>query len=135
MKVLVLDDSRFRHKYFQAQLQGHEVVSAWNYTQFCQALQGQGFDLICLDHDLGDFLEADKDGDRYLDGRDCVRFMTQVLTSDKPRPRCVLVHSWNPPAAQQMMNMLWDHGFTGVRRWSFNDGEKLADVLLGLDGL
>ena len=65
MRVLVLDDVKHRHDVFDLLYGGDEVEHCYGYHDFCDKLDGDGpWDLVHLDHDLGDF----KPTDTYVDG-------------------------------------------------------------------
>lgn len=66
MKILVLDDMAVRHNAFRADYgaDNHTVISAFSYLEFLSKLDDSPWDLIYLDHDLGEFHTADT----YVDG-------------------------------------------------------------------
>lgn len=139
MRILVLDDDDNRHAYFDKQFPNDDVNHVHTYSK-CVAtlLSDDKFDVVFLDHDLNDHgyksLASDKDGyiqrsmtqfsrPYELDGRDVVEDMVQFLPAEK-RPGQVIVHSWNPSGAQEMMKMLKDAGFNAIR-WVFNPKDNL----------
>lgn len=134
MRILVLDDDENRHDYFARELAllGQEVVHTWTYDQCVDALTNQDrFDVVFLDHDLNDHgvKSVMVGGSLYggiqeLDGRDVAYYMAQRLDKDK-RPGQVVVHSWNPDGAREMVQILRDDGYTNVVRWEFNPKQKL----------
>lgn len=72
MRVLILDDDDERHQYFAEIYGGQEVVHVRKYSEALSALDSQRpFDVIQLDHDLGDFGPAEYgDGLREYTGLD-----------------------------------------------------------------
>lgn len=111
IRALVLDDSDERHTRFAASLSGVcELTHARLFSEFTAALR-QRFDVVYLDHDLGDEIDQEKipgmyGGDRVVDGTDAA-----ALLCDLPaalRPSRVVVHSWNWSGAQRMMKALRD---------------------------
>lgn len=103
-KWLVLDDSKNRIDLFK-QYFGHEDLSCiQNAKDACALLAKTEFDVICLDHDLG---EGSKNG------LDVVRYMTQ--NNLQLNHQCIiLVHSMNPVGAVSMVDELSRHGYTAV---------------------
>lgn len=112
MRILVLDDVELRHNVFDNIYQGHEVVHAYVYHSFVDKLKYYGpWDLIHLDHDLGDFPEVP---DYYLDGwgkkqeYNGVHAAMRVCEMDNP-PK-VIIHSVNPVGSKSMLQMLERRG-------------------------
>ena len=65
MRVLILDDDNFRHKIFKQRFAEHDVRHAHTYHEFRIDLdRGSPWDLIYLDHDLGEM----EHGDTYTVG-------------------------------------------------------------------
>lgn len=97
MKILVLDDERWRHDAYDKALVGHEIHHAYTVRQFRAKLkQVQRWDLISLDHDLGE--PESKVGN----GVDAAKLVVKCET----KPVLVVVHSWNPAAAPRMVDTL-----------------------------
>lgn len=95
MRILFLDDERIRHDAFDRENADHEVWHAYNMAQFRKALDGNTFDVISFDHDLG----------TKEDGNDCARFLVEHKEPCWWPNQCV-VHSWNPAGAQRIMATL-----------------------------
>lgn len=139
MRILVLDDDDARHGYFAKQFIGHEVTHVHTYTECIQTLlDNDPFEVVFLDHDLNDHgyrSTADEKTDyvqrsltRFsregeLDGRDVAEDMVRLFPVEK-RPYQVVVHSWNPQGAKEMMSILKDAGFN-VQRWEFDPRANL----------
>lgn len=109
MRILVLDDMKVRHEAFVRFYEGHDVVSTFTYRQFLICLNTQEWDLIHLDHDLGD----DRDADWYVDGWGKKReyngmhaAMRICELDESKRPKQVIVHSVNNVGAPGMVQML-----------------------------
>lgn len=115
MKILVLDDIRFRHDTFDHVYDQDDVYHAYTYSDFLAQLHnGSPWDLLHLDHDLGDFVN---DPDTYVDGWGIKReYNGQHATSrvcelsDELLPKRVIVHSINPAGAKAMCGMLERRG-------------------------
>lgn len=99
-KILILDDMNERHNGFKAILSQHQLTHAYNCQQFFSSLKRDTFDVLLLDHDLGE----------ELDGRDAVRWLGQNLDRC---PNKILIHSWNAFCADEMEHTL--KSFPGTR--------------------
>lgn len=106
MRVLFLDDEDWRHRVADERWSEAELWHARTVQQFRNALDGWRFDVVSLDHDLGD-------GE---DGKAAVRHLVGLELDPKPR---VIVHSWNPVAAPIMVDDLIRAGFD-VKREMFS---------------
>ena len=133
MRILILDDDPFRHKIYQKRYSQHEVKHAYTYGSFVRELNhGSPWDLIHLDHDLGDHV----DGDVYVDGWGDKNFYTGRHAAQKICdlkrdlfPTHVIIQSLNPEGAKSMKLLLTAKGiFTELIPFS-------CDEELGLDGL
>lgn len=111
MRILVLDDDDIRHQAFARRFINHSVVHAMTVDEACDALNKEKFDLVHLDHDLNDHghrsVAASMYGQVELTGFDVARFIARDLTIDN-RPDRVVIHSWNPPGAKMMAEILRD---------------------------
>ena len=111
MRVLILDDIQHRHNVFDTIYQGHQVAHAYLYTDFCDKLNQGTWDLVHLDHDLGDFVD---NADTYVDGWGNIREYNgghaamRVCELDY-LPK-VIIHSVNPVGAKIMRQMLERRG-------------------------
>lgn len=110
MKILILDDDIIRHRTFQKRYSNHYVKHVQTYGHFIHELiNNSPWDLIHLDHDLGDEIE----GDFYVDewgtkkqytGRHAAQ---KICDLDKNLlPTKVIIHSLNPSGAQTMKSLL-----------------------------
>ena len=124
MNILILDDDDSRHETFRAIYKNHHIVHAYYYTQFLEYLSnGSPWDLIHLDHDLGEL----KDGDVYEDGWGHKRFYTGQHAAmriceldDEQLPSEVIIQSINTVGAPIMLDMLKKRGLK-VSWKPFND--------------
>lgn len=114
MRILVLDDIKFRHDVFDRIYEGHDVRHAYTYSSFVYLLRGVKWDLVHLDHDLGDFV---KDADTYVDGWGKTQeYNGQHATmricelEDALLPGRAIIHSVNPEGARAMKSMLERRG-------------------------
>lgn len=73
MRILILDDDFERHQVFRRihmrETGAESVVSAQRYSDFLRELTlGEAWDLVYLDHDLGDHEDALHPADSYVNG-------------------------------------------------------------------
>lgn len=114
LKILFLDDEKNRHDrtawWFDPK---DEVTHVWSaaeaiglYYMHQMSLNPEDhFDLVSLDHDLGDY---------KWDGRDVVKAILVLHTQipNLPKPEFgFAIHSWNLPMADIMWYRLKDAGF------------------------
>lgn len=115
MRILILDDVKSRHDAFDRIYSGDTVVHAYRYMEFLEHLKDGVWDLIHLDHDLGDFVD---NPDTYVDGWGNVceyngaHASMRVCEMDDPPP--VIVHSINPVGAKVIVDNLKRRGISVV---------------------
>jgi hypothetical protein len=93
MRRLILDDSTERLEVFGSRFPGCVLVST--YEEAIQAMNGERFDEVWLDHDLG----------TLRNGCDVAYWMATELPPIK-LPGRVIVHSWNPAGARAIATTL-----------------------------
>lgn len=96
MRILVLDDEPARHELFKAAWGKHDITHAWTADEAEKALDGNRFNLVTLDHDLGPASRGN--------GLRVARHIAQM--PEDRQPYKVLVHSANPVGAQAMIDAL-----------------------------
>lgn len=109
MKILFLDDERWRHELMDRRHADDIVQHVYTIHQFKNALAKERFDVVSLDHDL---VPSDLTYDCET-GMDAVRHLVSMPRELVP-PR-IIVHSWNARAAGEMMTALRDAGFAPER--------------------
>ena len=103
MNVLFLDDNPNRTKSFRSQVPYAKCVQT---SQQCiEQLERQKWDVVFLDHDLGD--ETYVDSSREDCGMEVVRWVAQ----NYPKINEFVIHSHNGPASQEMSLKLRDAGY------------------------
>lgn len=119
MRVFILEDDPVRHKIFKERYKNEELVIADGYWQAISTLaSSEPFDLFCLDHDLGltgssssegfnGFTRVDKNGNDFVD-----HFLS--FSPKEKWPKNIVVHSWNPPGAKEMVKKLTEAGIKTV---------------------
>ena len=120
MRILVVDDEQARHNYFIQAYAGHQVAHAYGYYEAVDALdKGPKFDIVQLDHDLGDHRTPDHMVEMYgryeLTGWHVAHHMATEMSCDM-RPDKVIVHSVNPDGARSIHMFLERQGFDVVRQ-------------------
>lgn len=129
MKILILDDDDVRHEYYTEKYAG--ARHTWTFWEFVADLdRGSPWDLIHLDHDLGDLVT----GDTYIDGWGKTReFNGQHAAqkicelSDDRLPKQVIIQSVNPEGAKAMRQMLLRRGIPTVWQPFSFDGDPVDD--------
>ena len=113
MKVLVLDDNPYRHATFAKTFVDHEVTHVTHALKCIDIIQAERFDVIHLDHDLGDFEDEHGSADYWVDGWGSRReYNGQNVASEiasLPAHMCpgeVVVHSVNPEGARRMVSII-----------------------------
>jgi len=101
MKILILDDEKYRHEGLEGVLKGPgvEIWHAYDCQRAMKVLEEVGpFDEAYLDYNLGTQKE--------LTGLDAARYIVKMPKSK--RPRMVRIHSWHPTGAWRMQQALED---------------------------
>lgn len=99
MRILILDDDSIRHDMINFIPKSVEVWHAYDAERAIKLLDGDRFDLVLLDHDLG------KDSDN---GMAVARYIASMPV--EKRPARVIVHSWNVDPAKSMADVLVKSG-------------------------
>lgn len=113
MKILILDDMIVRHDFFDKSFKGHDVVHVFTFSDFVKKLENDVFDLIHLDHDLGEDVNCDVwfDGwgnKREFNGVDAAVKVCEL--EDNMLPKKVIIHSINAVGSRSMLNILQRRG-------------------------
>jgi len=99
-RILIIDDQDWRHDGFRTAYKdkGHELHHVWNYHQAIKMLSKQNYDVVWLDHDLGE----------NRTGLDIARFLSKVDT----KPSLVICHSANYTGSRDIVFTCKDLGIT-----------------------
>lgn len=128
LKILVLDDDHLRHEAFTRAFP--HAVHVWTVEEFQEAYAAGGWDLLYLDHDLNDFgvrSTAEGYGGRVeLTGADVATWVARLPVDMHPKE--VIIHSWNPGGALNMLNVLRDAGIRVTYRPFCGDVSKTSVV-------
>ena len=119
MNILILDDLRERHEVFKIRYQGHQLFHAWTAEECISLLKKQKYDLITLDHDLGE-VRSESYNEAFLakDGGDVAHWIANHLDKALYPPK-VIIHSWNPNGSRSMYLTLQSVGIS-VEREEFH---------------
>jgi hypothetical protein len=113
--ILFLDDNPDRHRQFDIQYSGCDVVHCYTVDQFVDCLKSDvfdHFDMISLDHDLNDFDSKSTNYDgQEATGMDACGAMVKHKFANK-LPDVIHIHSVNPCGANNMRSFLQSRGLT-----------------------
>lgn len=114
MRILILEDDGHRVNNFIELLHNHDLDIIENAYEAVMLLESKVYDIILLDHDLGEG-----------NGNGCIvsNFLGMYPDSDNYRAD-IVIHSWNTPAA---MNMLRD---LPQATWAPFNTEEFYDVVV-----
>lgn len=112
MKILFLDDSPDRHRQFFEDWDGHDITPVFTAAEAVTALKQHTFDLVFLDHDLGEFDTGGYCAVPAGNGLDVARFIAAM--PEEKRQFRVVVHSWNPVGAKHMRDCFAAAGVDAV---------------------
>ena len=123
LKMLFLDDDDKRHEFFARTYKKHVCTHAYSFEDFEIKLNAGVFDVIWLDHDLGDFPKVHAPtviggmyggGEQELTGLDAALLVAKL--PEERRPQMVVVHSWNVPGSMRIRRALETTGIKVVVR-------------------
>jgi len=136
VRILFLDDDQYRQFKFLEMAIGHDVTMCSTAAEAILALDKE-FDLICLDHDLGGrtFVDSDDPETGMSVAREIARRSQRL-----PRDLRVIVHSFNPAGADNMVNCIRAAGIRAIRApfgtWKIESpllGNSLSVAAVALD--
>jgi len=107
MNILIVDDQQLRHDKFIKEYPDDNLFHVYNFDSAAQALDTQKFDMIMLDHDLGDYSGTFADGTpgKELTGYDVALYLVRVV-AESNWPEYVMIHTLNNVAAWSIKNLL-----------------------------
>ena len=98
MRILILEDDPIRMKIFNRKLFNHTIDHAEHAADAIDFLKANKYDLIFLDHDLGDT-------QINFDPEDCGMLVAQYIAANNIETP-VIIHSFNVVAAGKMLELL-----------------------------
>lgn len=104
--ILIVDDEEGRHSVLAKRMAGNNIDHAYNYADAVRFLStNRRYDIVYLDHDLKDF-EVLEDQPTLIEwtGHHVAKFMVNMEAD--ARPFTVVVHSWNPAGAANIVSEL-----------------------------
>ena len=96
MKILILEDDSYRVNFFLEKFSDDELIITENSYVAVDYLEKEVFNHIFLDHDLGDGNGCGLDVANYL-------YNNPLNKNNKAN---IIIHSWNVPAAESMVQKL-----------------------------
>ena len=101
IRILVIEDSEDRLKWFQAEFGHCDLTMATNAKAGISYVKDRKFDLIFLDHDLGHrvFVDSNDENTGY-------QVAKAIVISEFNNTTPVVIHSWNPTGAENMRTIL-----------------------------
>ena len=107
-KLFILDDQKIRHELFEIRYKDHDIVSAYTATEAITALEESDFDYIFLDHDLGlQVYTVSNENSGY----EVAKWISENYKNVNVR---IIIHSFNPVGANNMLHVLFDAGFKNI---------------------
>lgn len=104
-KIMILDDRQERLDYLSEMYSGCEIYCARNYAQAINLLAAHKFELVSLDHDLGDFYVAEMDENLVeRTGSEVAEYIKNMPADQIPDE--IIIHSSNPVGARRMLSIL-----------------------------
>ena len=105
MRILVVDDEEYRHEFFKRAYASLDnvLIQCYSYESALLEISStpNSFDLIFLDHDLGD------SGSGY----DLAKFIVREIDPKKSPDLEIFLHSMNPIGRANMFALLSNSGF------------------------
>lgn len=118
MKILIVEDSLERIEWFERILSNHTLFISTNAITAKSYLLNEDFDLIFLDHDLGEHTQT---------GLDVAQYLCSQSYLYKPN---IIVHSMNYDGAKQIESLLSNHVFP-VQHIPFNLLHSIIYLVMG----
>jgi len=100
MKILVVEDSEERNSLFREWLKGHDFMIALDAPTGIRYLQAYEYDVIFLDHDLGD--RSNVDSEDINTGYQVAKLIPNSINKNAQ----VIIHSMNPIGSGNMLKVL-----------------------------
>lgn len=100
MQILILDDDLTRHAIFNEKLKNHDVTGVYHAKDCIRELKEHTWDVVFLDHDLGGYQMVDSGIGTGWEVADWLN------KNPDRKPEQVLIHSLNPPGAEQMRQLI-----------------------------
>jgi DNA-binding response OmpR family regulator len=95
MRVLILEDDDMRIEHFKKRFPDAALDIVKHAEEAIYCLKENQYDIICLDHDLGD-------QQMEWDEEDCGMLVAEYLAENPQEHAKVIIHSFNTPRAMRM---------------------------------
>jgi len=101
-RILILEDNPSRHKAFRQKFIGNTVVIVSEPREAKLLLEDMGWDVLCLDHDLG--------GQEMMESGSGTGYEVAEWSEKHParQPKTIIIHSLNPVGSANMNDALPD---------------------------
>lgn len=108
MKILIVEDNQERVNFFIKEFGLENVFITSKSKQAIFWLWDEIFDIIFLDHDLGfDCEKRIKTNSVFLPSGEGTGYeVAENILQSKSKNAQIIIHSWNPAGAQNMLNIL-----------------------------
>lgn len=127
MKILVLEDSSERNKYFSRVFLNQELIITNNINSFTELISQLKFQVIFLDHDLGGHQMVESSN--YNTGFTATKLINESKQNDKS---LIVIHSFNNIGAKNMYDNLINHEGQVIRAlYMSTPFTKIISNLLG----
>lgn len=106
-RMLFLDDSQERHDALDEQMAKDwdwEAVHVYTADEAIKLINTNSYEIVSLDHDLSRETEMMLPELGEKSGYDVAVHIANM--PEDTRPKCVIVHSWNPNGADRMMKAM-----------------------------
>ena len=110
MKVLIIDDHNFRHESISKKYIGDDIDHAYKFADACQLLSTTKYDIVQLDHDLGDFTG---ENGRDLTGYDIMLYLVKFVDIEI-WPTYIVIHTGNNVGAYNIKQLLTNYGISCI---------------------
>ena len=111
LELLFLDDNHARHGLLKTWCKNAD--HCYDYDGCINLLKRKRYDVVSLDHDLGEEDELCIPGvtNKCMTGTDVAKFIAKLVQ----KPRFAIVHSYNPVGAASMETILSEAGIKTIR--------------------
>lgn len=126
MRILVLEDNPYRVKKFRRELIGNIVDCAVDVRIATSFLVAHKYDLMFLDHDLGqqEMVDSSEEDTGY-------QFALAIAADERNRNVAVVVHSCNPAGADNIVAVLPSAAKVPFTALNIADAVKWAAAAVG----
>jgi CheY-like chemotaxis protein len=109
MRILILEDNPIRIEKFKQLFKNQELFISDNVKEALNICLIQNFQVMFLDHDLGDaiWVDSNEENTGY-------QFVKKIIENQLQKNALIYIHSSNPIGANKMLNFLLDNRYDGI---------------------